>query len=65
MKLGDQIAWFNRCNYTINLEADVMYGHLAVNGENADDPKVSDIEESWQLNFQEDKPQGLKWFFFV
>lgn len=49
----DQMAWFNRCDFTINLEADVMYGPLFPEGETVNTYFVSDIEENWQMELNE------------
>ena len=50
--------WFNVCDYTITLEADIVYINGAANGEDAGDPKdykVSKATEEWNMEASDDK----------
>jgi hypothetical protein len=47
------ISWFNKCEYTIDMECDVMYGPLYPDGEDIISPKVTEVEENWQIEFND------------
>lgn len=51
--------WFDRCEYTINLEADELSVNGVAQGEDAFTEYISSASETWSIETSEDQPEGL------
>ena len=52
-------VWYQTCDYTINLEADVVYVNGLALGEDAFSQYIDDASESWSFDTDEDKPETI------
>lgn len=51
--------WYNYCDYTINLEADVVYVNGLSLGEDSYSQYIEEASESWSFDTDEERPESL------
>lgn len=51
--------WYDRCEYTINCESDILSVNGSLLGEDNFDYHISAADESWQFETNEDQAEGL------
>jgi len=52
-------TWFDRCEYTINLQCDELSVNGVSQGEDAFTEYISSASETWSIETSEDQPEGL------
>lgn len=52
--------WYNRCEYTINLEADIVYVNGTELGEDNFTQNLSEANESWSIETNEDQAESVE-----
>lgn len=52
--------WYNRCEYTIQLEADIVYVNGLALGEDSFTQNLSEANESWSIETNEDQAESIE-----
>lgn len=52
--------WYNRCEYSIQLEADIVYINGTPLGEDSFTQNLAEANESWSIETNEDQPESIE-----